>query len=413
MPDSEKNENELAKEVQSMRAEVESLRAQKNKLENRDQKALRDEARMEATSVLASGIGHEFNNLMLGVLGNVSLMRTDLGEDHPVAPLLDEIEVSARKADGLAQQMLAFARKGKYQPQSMNLNESVLRTVHHHEPNLPPNVKLERNLDAGLWDIIADPTQMSQVVMNLVTNAIEALESQGRLVVTTRNLGIDDLAAREHGDIQPGRYVLLTVEDDGVGMDEETLSQIFEPFYTTRPEGRGLGLSAVKSIIQNHNGQIQVDSEPEVGSSFRLYLPVVKVEGDEGAEKKLDLPTGKETVLLIDDEPVVLAVTREILERLGYKVLTAENGQEAVAVAQMFNGKIHLAVLDLGMPVMSGREVFPLLQKVRPDMKIIISSGFDIDRVAETILDAGAEDFILKPFQLTMFAPKIREVLDR
>ncbi len=412
MPESEKSREDLLKKLEAQAAEIEFLRTHAAQMDGRDRQALREEARMEATSILASGIGHEFNNLMLGVLGNASLLRKDLGEGSSAVALLDDIERSAKKADGLAQQMLAFARQGKYQPQATNLNEAVHRAVHYQEGDLPEGVTVERNLDDSLWSVIADPTQMSQVVMNLYSNALAAVGVQGRVIVTTRNLVVNEISSEEHGGIVPGHYVLLTMEDDGRGIEDEDFPMIFEPFFSTQPQGRGLGLAAVKSIVGSHNGQILVDSEPGAGAVFRLYFPVVKPGDLKTEDQPKEYPGGTETILIVDDEPVVLGVTREILERLGYKVMTAQNGKEAVAIARLYDGKIHLTVLDLGMPVMSGQEVFPFLKEARPDMKVVISSGFSMDRVAQSLMDTGADAFVQKPFQLAAFAPKIREVLD-
>jgi CheY-like chemotaxis protein len=252
---------------------------------------------------------------------------------------------------------------------------------------------------------------MSQVVMNLSINAVEAIEDKGTITIATRNLLVEDSSPQQLPALNPGAYVRLSVSDTGKGMTQETVAHIFEPFYTTKFQGRGLGLAAAYGIVKNHGGHLVVSSELGQGSTFTVYLPV--------SEKQPRLPktqtprsaVGEETILVIDDEPVVLEVTREILERLGYRILCAHDGQEAVEIAQSYEEDIHVAVLDMGMPVMGGAQAYPLLMKARPNLKVLISSGYELDPAAQALLDAGASAFIQKPFRAHVLATTVRKAL--
>jgi signal transduction histidine kinase len=377
------------------------------------EQAIRNALRMEATATLAGGIAHDFNNLMVGVLGNAELLQMRLGaQDLDVARMLNVIAGSAQKAGELAQQMLAFAHGGKYQPSIINLNTTVEETLWLEKRKIPDRVLVESRLDSTLRNTLADAAQMSQVVLNLLMNAVEAIDGEGRVTVNTRNEHVDGAVA-ETRSIQPGDYVRLDVTDTGHGMSAETQSHVFEPFFTTKFQGRGLGLAAVFGIVTNHGGCIAVNSTPGSGSTFTVYLPAVEEKSARGTKSSSSsLPRGSETVMLVDDEAVVLEVTRSILERLGYKVICALNGQEAVELAKSYDGDIHLVLLDMAMPVMGGAQAYPLIREQRPKIKAIIYSGYELDPAAQAVLDAGANDYIQKPFRTRMLASKVRQILD-
>jgi PAS domain S-box-containing protein len=373
------------------------------------EEAVRAASRMEATATLAGGIAHDFNNLMVGVLGNAELLQMHVAHDADAMRMLSTIAKSAQQAGELAHQMLAFARGGKYEPQLMDLNEVIRNTLRLEEHCFPPRIRIERHMDPRLRSIKADPVQIGQVVMNLSINAVEAIPETGRISITTRNVAVGE-AASAHPGMIPGPYVCLAVEDTGHGMGPETVAHVFEPFFTTKFQGRGLGLAAAYGIVKNHGGHILVHSEQGHGARFEVFLPAVEDKPIPGAKTAAPTPAA-ETILVIDDEPIVLNVTREILERLGYHVLCAHDGQEAVGMARTYEGEIHLAVLDMGMPILGGAQAFPLLKAARPMMRVIISSGYELDPAAQTLLDAGASAFIHKPFRSQVLASKIRMAL--
>ncbi|HOZ46323.1 MAG TPA: PAS domain S-box protein [Candidatus Hydrogenedentes bacterium] len=378
--------------------------------------AVRTASRMEATATLAGGIAHDFNNLMVGVLGNAELLEMKLPERPDIKRMLNSIAKSAQQAGELAQKLLAFARGGKYQPRILNLNESILETLQLEERSFPPNIRIERDFERALWPVRADPSQINQVVMNLSINAVEAIEGQGTITIVTRNLEVDEDFARMHPGLKTGSYAYLAVEDTGKGMTPDVRAKVFEPFFTTKFQGRGLGLAAVYGIVKNHNGHISVYSEPGRGTAFKVYLPAVQqapeAVADSEPSKKSALPRGDETILVIDDEEVVLSVTRQMLEGFGYKVLLAHDGQEAVDIAKTYDGPIHLSVLDMGMPVMGGAQAYPLLMQARPDMQVIICSGYELGPSAQALLRSGARSFIQKPFRADVMAQEVRKAID-
>ena len=376
------------------------------------QEALQSASRLEATATLAGGIAHDFNNLMAAVLGNAELLALRIPEDADNTRMLEAIAKAAEQAGHLAQQMLAFARGGKYETSLINLNEVIEDILRLEQHSFEPRIAVESDLQADLWGVKADPNQMSQVVMNLSINAVEAIEGEGRITISTHN-EVRDLAQEEGlALLDPGNYVCLEVRDYGCGMSEEVQARVFEPFFSTKFQGRGLGLAAVYGIVRNHNGHIFLDSTEGAGTTFQIYLPAVENQPRKHSVPNAKLPLGHETVLLIDDERMVLEAIQRLLERLGYRVLTAPNGEEGVAVAEQ-DTPIDLIVLDMAMPVMNGQEAFPLLRKAQPNAKVVICSGFELGEAAQALLEKGASLFLQKPLRLQDLAIKLREVLDR
>jgi len=378
----------------------------------RSEEAMLRASRMEATATLAGGIAHDFNNLMVGVLGNAELLRLRCADRPEAEEMLDDICRAAQQAGELAQQMLAFARGGKYQPKVMNLNDTIQETLRLQERSFPPRVHIERDIAPDLWNVEADPAQMGQVLMNLCINAVEAIPGNGRILLTTRNVELDSSWAGASPDLPPGRYVYLAVEDTGCGMSAKTLERVFEPFFSTKFQGRGLGLAAVYGIIKNHGGRITVYSEPGQGATFKVYLPATSAEIPAWPKPESGIPSGSETLLVIDDEAIVLDATSKMLERLGYQVLCARNGEEALEIARSFEGDIHLALLDMGMPVMGGAEAWPRLKEIRPGLKVIVCSGYELDASSQALLDGGASAFLQKPFRVTALAQALRRALE-
>ena len=259
--------------------------------------------------------------------------------------------------------------------------------------------------------INADNAQMQMVLSAILANSNEAIEDEGLIRITAENKNLDEDSAKQHPGLEPGYYVCLTVEDDGRGMDEETRRGIFEPFFTTKFQGRGMGMAAVYGIVKNHDGWIYVDSELGKGTTVRIYLPAIEVEIEKPKEAKSEISTGSGTILMIEDEDVVIEVTQAMLEMLGYRVMVAKTGKDAIHIADTFDGQIDAALLDIKLPDINGRNLYPFIMKARPNLKVIVFSGYSIDGPARDILDAGAQDFIQKPFSFAALSEKLKEVL--
>lgn len=371
-------------------------------------------ARMEATATLAAGVAHDFSNLMSGVMANCELLREDVAPDPAARRTLETIFECAQRGGLLAQQLVAFARGGKYQPAVIDLNDLVEETLRVEAHTLDAGIVVEPELARGLPLVEADPVQLSQVASNLHRNAVDAIRAHGgtgTIRFETAAVTLGDRREAPLRDLPAGPYVVLTVRDTGPGMSEETRARIFEPFFTTKQSGRGMGLAATYGIVTNHGGVIVVTSEEGRGSTFAVYLPVAagpfRPSPQPGVVPPLARPST--TVLLVDDEVAILSATRRLLERRGYHVLTAESGGEAVHIAQNSAGPIHVVLLDLRMPGMSGVEAFAPLVAARPDTKIVLSSGYELDDQARALLDRGAVAFVRKPFGVE----ELTQVIDR
>jgi len=384
------------------------------------QAQLQEAQKMEAIATLAGGVAHLFNNALSSITGHTGLLEMEYPEDEKIMDYAKAMKQSAYRMAHLTSQLLAYARGGKYNPQTMSLSnfvEGALPIIRHI---LDPDIRLETDLPQDVMNVKVDRTQMQMVLSALMINSNEAINPPGRIRISTRNIEVDQGFIKDHPGLKPGPYVCLSIEDDGKGMDEETKERIFEPFFTTHFIGRGLGMPAAYGIVTNHDGAITVDSEPGKGATVFIYLPAL--EAREAVEAKMeerifsasaiDLPTGEGTVLLIEDEETLVKLFKQILERLGYRVLEAMTGEEAVELAKTFDGQIDLALLDIKLPDMDGGRVYPLIMEARPDLKVIVCSGYSIDGPAQAILDAGAEGFIQKPFSIAPFAEKLKEVLE-
>jgi two-component system, cell cycle sensor histidine kinase and response regulator CckA len=376
------------------------------------EESLRQASRMEATATLAGGIAHDFNNLMTAVLGYVELARSELADKPATLQKLSGIAYAARKAADLARLMLAYARGGKNRPCLLNLNETIRDVLKLQNVIVPPEVSFEQDLEPDLWMVNADRTQASQVVMNLCANALEALDAKGVVAVRTANLEVRDDSPRPLADMPSGDYVSLSVRDSGRGMDSDTCARVFEPFFSTKAPGRGLGLAAVFGIVKNHGGHVTVASRPYHGTIFTIYLPALRApSGPRDAQIAHTAAAGNETILVVDDEDSTRDIVRCMLERLGYTILLARNGAEAVELARAHAGAIDLALLDLHMPVMGGDEALPLLLDARPGLRVIIFSGSGIPTPSGAPNVTAAFPYLEKPFCLEILAKEIRRVL--
>ncbi len=378
---------------------------------------LQQAQKMEAVGRLAGGIAHDFNNLLTTITGHLSLAQLDMADDHPLKDTLDEIQGAANRAADLTFQLLAFSRKQIIEPKVINLNDLIRKMQTMLVRLIGEDVELKIFPQKRLGRVKADPGQMEQIVMNLAVNARDAMPNGGRLLIETADTFLDDEMGRARPLLGPGRYVCLSVSDTGHGMDENTRQKIFEPFFTTKEEGHGtgLGLSTVFGIVRQHKGIVQVYTEPGIGTTFKIYLPKVmdKAEPIPESPGQAEIRKGTETILVVEDEDMVRSIAIKILRRMGYKVLEAASGTEALKIAKKAGRTpIDLLMTDLVMPIMNGRELAEELLKVFPAMKILYTSGYTENIIAHHgVLDEGL-NFIGKPYTSDTLAMKIREILD-
>ena len=377
---------------------------------------LRQSQKMEAAGQLAGGIAHDFNNLLTVINGYSELMLLSLPVEHPHCATFEQIRQAGEKASRLTRQLLAFSRQQVLQPKVLDLNAVVANIDTMLQRVIGEDIDLLTILSPGLASVKADPGQIEQILMNLVVNARDAMPAGGRLTIETADVVLDTDYARTHVAVNPGRYVMLAVSDNGCGMDAETQARIFEPFFTTKEPGKGtgLGLSTVYGIVKQSGGQIGVYSEPGRGTTFRIYLPRIEqpAEAVEPGKAREQLPCGSETILLVEDEAGVRTLAKTILQTQGYTVLDAAQGKDAFLLSGQHEGLIHLMVTDMVMPEMSGPEVAERLKPLRPNMKVLFMSGFtDKAIVHNGELDPGMA-FLQKPFTPQTLTCKVREVLD-
>lgn len=370
--------------------------------------------KLEAIGTLAGGIAHDFNNLLMGIGGFASLMLYDLDTDHPHYEKLRSIEEQVRSGAELAKQLLGFARGGKYEVKPTNLNTIIDRSSQLFG-RTRREIIIEKKFRDDLWTVEVDRGQIEQVLLNLYVNAWQAMPGGGTLYLQTDNVHIGATGKGYYDDQIPGKYVRISVTDTGIGMDEKTKGRIFDPFFTTKDRGRGtgLGLASAYGIIKNHGGFIHVYSEKGQGTTFNIYLPssTKKLIGEQKEHEK-EYSRGTETILVVDDEELNINVTRLILQRLGYHVITASGGKEAIEKFHNPSNKIDLVILDMVMPEMGGGETYDILKKVSPSMKCILASGYSINGQATEIMKKGVEAFIQKPFSMGELATVVRRVLD-
>ena len=368
--------------------------------------------KMDAIATLAGGVAHEFNNTLMGIMGNIELLKINFSGDGGIDKHLEPMKSAGHRMSHLTAQLLAYAEGGKYQPKDLKLDDFVIETLPILQHNLSPTVRVETVFPKDISHIKADHAQMQMVLSAILANSDEAIEDEGIIRITAENKGLDENFIKQHPGLEPGLYVSLIIEDDGKGMDEETRRRIFEPFFTTKFQGRGMGMAAVYGIVMNHDGGIYVDSELGKGTVVQIYLPAIEIEVEKRKKAKADVTTGSGTILMIEDEDVVIEVTQAMLEMLGYRVMVAKTGKDAIHIAETFDGQIDLALLDIKLPDMEGGKAYPLIMKARPELKVIVFSGYSIDGPARMILDAGAQDFLQKPFSIATLSEKLKEVLE-
>ncbi|RLC27079.1 MAG: hypothetical protein DRH21_00225 [Deltaproteobacteria bacterium] len=373
--------------------------------------------KMEAVGTLAGGIAHDFNNLLTVIIGNADFALMDVIKDKSLRNGIEEIKKAGKRAASLTSQLLAFSRKQVIKPEVIDLNKGINETKNMLKRTIGEHIEFLTVLKPELWKVYADSGQINQIIMNLVVNARDAIPQGGKLTIETANAVLDKNYFREHGIKEtPGHYVMLAVSDTGSGMDKETQKHIFEPFFTTKEVGKGtgLGLSTVYGIVKQNNGFFWVYSEPGKGTTFKVYLP--KVKGDAEPEEKEQTPvgdlSGSEIVLIVEDDDGLRKFAQEVLQSYGYRVIVAENGENALRVSKDHADPIHLLLTDVVMPKMGGKELAERLQPLYPQIKVIYMSGYtDNAIVRHGILELDL-NFLEKPFTPKGLALKVREALD-
>ncbi len=389
--------------------------AERRKLETQIQQT----QKLESLGVLAGGIAHDFNNILTGLLGNADLAVSDLPSHSPVRPLLHDIQKAGRQAADLTGQMLAYSGKGRFVVEDIDINALVQDMSSLLESSTSKKVELGYELGAELPAVTADATQLRQIVLNLVTNASEAVGNDGGIVrLRTYSAEYDrtDLdRASPNGGLAEGRYVTIEVNDTGCGMDDETKANVFDPFFTTKFTGRGLGLAAVQGIVRGHEGAILVDSELGSGTTFKVLLPALDRAAEAvtpQAKNKNDWQ-GRGTILVVDDETMVRRTAVRMIERMGFSLLAAADGVEAIAIFREHQSEIVCVLLDLKMPNMDGKETFDALRRISGDVPVVLSSGYSEQDSTEHFSDQSLAGFIQKPYDARDLREKFRKVLDQ
>lgn len=382
---------------------------EQKKLEARLQQA----QKMEAVGTLAGGIAHDFNNLLMAIQGNVSLMLFNVDSVHPHYERLKSIEKQIERGAKLTSQLLGYARRGKYEVKPINLNRLVEETADAFG-RTKKEVTIRRELAQDLFAMEADEGQIEQILLNLYVNAADAMPGGGPLVLKTQNATHEELKDKPY-EVKPGNYVLLTVTDAGTGIDKETQERIFEPFFTTKEMGRGtgLGLASVYGIVKGHGGYIDVNSRKGRGTTFSIYVPASEKRVGKPLKVGQQIIKGTETILLVDDEEAVLDLGARMLEQLGYTVIEAKGGAEAIEIYKTRRDNIDLVMLDMIMPEISGGEVCVAIKEINPHVRVLLASGYSIESQASTILKRGCDGFIQKPFSAEKLSMSVGEILGK
>jgi two-component system cell cycle sensor histidine kinase/response regulator CckA len=400
--------------IELIRDVTEYKRAEEEKLQLNVQ--LLQAQKLESVGRLAGGMAHDFNNMLSAIIGHAELALMKNAASEPTHPDLEAIRETAFRSADLVRQLLAFARKQTVAPKVLDLNRNVARTLSMLRRMIGEDIDLAWRPGTGLWPVKIDPSQIDQLLANLCINARDAISGVGRVTIETANVTFDEAHCSVHPDCLCGEYVMLSVGDDGCGMDKGALDQIFEPFFTTKEAGKGtgLGLATVYGIVKQNEGFINVNSEPGKGSTFKLYLPrCVEETAEPMTASAAEVPNARgETVLLVEDEAAILTVVQAMLEKLGYRVLPAATPSEALRQAEAHADEIQLLITDVVMPEMNGRELAKLIDDIKPGLKCLFTSGYMDDVIATRgVLHAGVH-FLQKPFSTKDLAAKVRQALE-
>ena len=369
--------------------------------------------KMEAIGTLAGGIAHDFNNLLMGIQGNASLASFKIDTEHPAQERLRAIEEIVQSGSELTRQLLGFARKGRYENRPSDLRDIIEKSADMFA-RTSKGVQIYKKFHENLWIVDVDRGQIEQVFLNLCVNAWQAMPKGGNIYIEVENIIFNEQESKAFL-VAPGKYVKTSITDNGIGMDEETQKKIFEPFFTTKEmnRGTGLGLASVYGIIQNHFGFINVYSEKGIGTTFNIYLPASDKEIIKKTPSHEKIIAGSETILLVDDEKHILETFKEILTEIGYKVITAENGDRAVEIYAVKHGEIDIVILDMIMPGKGGEETYSALKGINPKIKVLFASGYALTKQVSEMLKHSSNGFIHKPFNMMQLTTKLRNILNK
>jgi PAS domain S-box-containing protein len=383
----------------------------------RIEEQMRQTQKLESLGVLAGGIAHDFNNLLVGIIGNASLGIDQLSPNHPLRATFGEVLSASQRAADLTRQLLAYAGKGRFVINRVDMSVLIREITALVRSSIPPGVQLRLDLESRLPAVAADSAQMQQLIMNLVINAAESIgDNEGTIIAATTVVNADAayITTMLAGSrLEPGKYVAVEVQDSGCGMNEETISRIFDPFFTTKFMGRGLGLAAALGIVQGHKGAIKVYSTPGKGSTFKVLIPVA--EGGVSALPARDIHedlSGDGLVLVIDDEEVVRRTVKSSLQRYGYNVLTAEDGQSGIDTFRELKERIRVVILDMTMPGLDGQETLRVLKTIDSGVRVLLSSGFNEVEAIRRFTGKGIAGFIQKPYTAVQLAEKVKRTLN-
>jgi two-component system cell cycle sensor histidine kinase/response regulator CckA len=416
-------------ELENLRREIERLQQQVKGLEAElaargpeelERKQLHEQMlhaqKLESLGVLAGGIAHDFNNLLCGMLGSADLALFDLEPAHPARDSLEMVRDTAHRATELCRQMLAYSGKGRFEVEPLDVSRLIGDMAQLLRVSVAKKANLRFELQPDLPTVAADATQLRQIMLNLVVNASDSLGGgSGSITIATGAMQCDRGYLRSaylHEDLPEGRYVFIEVADTGCGMDEETRLRIFDPFFTTKFAGRGLGLAATLGIVRGHNGTIKLYSEPRVGTTFKVLLPAVTPPAVSSRQTAVAAQwQGGGVVLLVDDERTVRTIGAKMLERLGFEVLLAEDGLVGVEKYREHADRIDVVILDMTMPGLSGEEAFGELRRLRPDVRVLLTSGYNEQEATSRFIGKGLAGFLQKPFQLSTLREKLFQIL--
>ena len=371
---------------------------------------------MESVGRLAGGVAHDFNNMLQAIMGYTELAMLKINRGASADENLIQIKQAAQRSADLVRQLLAFARKQTVSPKVLDLNKTVAGMINILRRLIGEEIELVWKPGTDVWPVKIDPAQIDQILANFLVNARDSISGVGTVTIGTGNAVLDEAYCRVNPGFVPGKYAMLTVSDTGSGMDKETVSHIFEPFFTTKEVGKGtgLGLSTVYGIVKQNCGFIDVHSEPGHGATFRIYLPCCQGQAEtENAVQEQIISGGTETVLLVEDEKMLLEFIGTVLEEQGYKVLSAATPADALTIAREYKSPIHLLITDVVMPEMNGRDLKEAITPLYPDIKTLYMSGYTADVIAHRgMLDEGTA-FLQKPFLVNALTVKVRQVIER
>jgi len=379
------------------------------------ERQLRQSQKMESVGTLAGGIAHDFNNILGIILGNAELAMDDVAEWSPARNNLDEVRKACLRAKDVVRQILAFSRKSEIKQKLFNIASVVTESLKLLRASIPTSIDIRQDISNDVVDILGDPTQIHQIMMNLCTNAAHAMENEGgTLEVVVKNKIIDADTTSRYPELHPGPYVQLRVSDTGDGINPEEIDRIFDPYFTTKDVGKGtgLGLSVVHGIVNSHNGRITVESKTGKGTTFKILFPAVQGKTRDNPKESKDLPTGQERVLFVDDEGAMVKLNQQRLERLGYKVTPQTDSSEALKLFLSDPNQFDLVITDMTMPRMTGDKLTQEILKIRSDMPIILCTGYSERMSSERAQELGIRKYIEKPIEMETLARSVREVLD-